>query len=96
MDLQWEGLKCDCGSEDFTVIVRIRWRQAGGIHNQAHGYRCANCRKIAPIDRMINDLKRRQKEQEIAALEEEANALAPRNQISVSEGNEAASSVRAR
>ena len=96
MDNQWENLKCACGSEEFVVVVKVRWRQAGGIHNQQHGYRCSNCRKIAPIDRMTNQLKQRHAEQKIAELQEEANALTPRDKVSVQKGNEDEAGVRAR
>lgn len=95
MENQWEGLKCNCGSEEFIVSVKIRWRAAGGLTNQAAGYRCANCRKIAPIDRMINELKQRHAEQKIAELQEEANALTPRDQVQVQKGNKDAPGVRA-
>ena len=95
MDTQWEELRCFCGSGEFIVMAQVRWRQSGGIVNQSKGYRCANCRKIAPIDRMINELKQRQAERKIEELKEEANAFAPRDQVPIQEGNQANTGLHA-
>ena len=95
MENQWEGLKCDCSSDEFVVVVQVRWRQSGGIVNQAKGYRCANCRKIAPIDRMIKDLQQRHLQAQIDELEEQKqNAVTPRDKVPIQKGNEAQTGVR--
>lgn len=95
MEGQFENLKCDCGSESFIITVAVRWRPAGGIVNQAGGYRCANCKRIAAVQRMITDVQQRHLQAKINELQEQANANAPGDKIPLQKGNEAEAGLRA-
>jgi len=79
MNKQWQNLKCDqCNSsEDFIVVVALKWQDGLGLTTQPKGYTCQRCKKSVVVEKMIRAVKERSLQQQIDELQAQKKAEMP-------------------
>ena len=68
---RWETLACPCGSEAFLKRYTLRRHPQGGMSEDAAGLQCAACGTAADTGQLWQQLRRRNLQEQMAALETE-------------------------
>lgn len=75
MIAQWETLRCDCKSDLFTPIVRLKYKSdGGGTTTEPAGHKCAACGAVVDNAYMIRLIEIDKKRKEAARLTAEIAA----------------------
>ena len=69
--LDFQVLRCGCNSTDFLDIHELRWKPSGGLVIKHTGFQCQRCKKMAVVDTLIRDVRRRRLEQQMEELQSE-------------------------
>lgn len=68
----WEEQVCEhCSNDTFVTLVKLRAKPGGGFTTSPGGYACQKCGDKADVARMQRESLRRQRMQELRAMEAE-------------------------
>jgi len=86
---QYEHLKCDCGSDEFTEKIYLKWKPGSGLVKEPAGQICARCKRAALTSSMIKELEIHELDKKIQQLQEEkANATPAKNDGQAQKGKQ--------
>jgi hypothetical protein len=72
----WQEQVCSfCDGDIFTPVVKLRAKPGGGFTTMPGGYVCQKCGERADVARMQRESLRRERMQELRALEAEMEGL---------------------
>lgn len=70
----WQTITCDCGSDRFIVVTKLKVKDQAGLVPEPHGWECQSCRQHADVNYLIQRARMRMKKAELASLEAEISA----------------------
>lgn len=73
--IEWQSLKCSCGCQEFLPKVVLRWKPAGGVTDQAAGYKCRDCQADVDTAALVRIAEVARKRTELRALEQEVEQM---------------------
>lgn len=71
----WEKVLCDCGSEQFLEIKRIKAHPSQGVSTEPAGLQCAACHLIADFDYFKRRIDILRKKQELEEAQQSLDSL---------------------
>lgn len=68
----WDEQVCvSCNNNTFQAVIKLRAKVGGGFTTMPAGYVCQKCGEVADVARMQREALRKQRMQELRALEQE-------------------------
>lgn len=77
MDAPWVVLSCECGSQQFTNVRQLLWRQGGGTTARDSGFECVQCRAYVNMDLLVKAAALKQRRADLVALQAELESEYP-------------------
>lgn len=65
----WTKLRCECGSQQFTGVFALIWREGGGVTTEPSGYECVQCRAFMDSATLVKHALLDAKKRELAELQ---------------------------
>lgn len=68
---EFTTLKCACGGDLFTPLVRLKYKTEGGTITEPAGHHCIACNAVVDNRYMTQLVERQRKQEEIRRLQAE-------------------------